>query len=276
MRASKAERSSFEAAVGKVRHELGSTTARLDATQAELDAAKTQLAESTAELARQSDVAARQRAELEAQRAASQERAIAAEARRESLQAEHDGVLNSTFWRATAPARRLGAVLPQGVRRQARRGARLLYWVLTPHRTPARIADRRARSENLEKSNTPAWAELFDRNWYLARYPDVAAGADKNDPLRHFIHHGAAERRDPNPFFNTSWYLESNPDVARAGDSALAHYFEHGAAEDRDPSPPFDTSWYLEATQRRCQGGHKSAASLPEARRLRRPRNAGG
>ena len=242
-----AARNEHQAALRDIRRDLASKTAQFDAAKAQLDAAEAQFAESTAELARQCDDAARQLVELEAQRVASQERAIAAENRCESLQAEHDGLLNSTFWRATAPARRLGALLPQGVRRQARRGARLLYWVLTPHRIAARIADRRARRETLEKSNTPAWAELFDRNWYLERYPDVAAGADKLDPLRHFIHHGAAEGRDPNPLFDTSWYLESNPDVARAGDNALAHYFEHGAAEGRDPSPLFDTSWYLEA-----------------------------
>lgn len=241
-----AAKSDYQVALRDVRRELALKTAQLDAAKAQLDAAEARLAESAAKLARQRDDTVRQRAELEARCAASQERAIAAETRRESLQAEHDSVLNSSFWRATAPARRLAAVLPQDARRQARRGARLLYWVLTPHRIAARIADRRARRDNLEKSNTPAWAALLDRGWYLERYPDVAAGADSGDPLRHFIQHGAAERRDPNAFFNTVWYLESNPDVARAGDNALAHYFEHGADEGRDPSPLFDTSWYLE------------------------------
>lgn len=243
-----AARNEHQVALRDIRRDLAST-------MAQLDAAKAQLAESTAELARQRDDTVRQRAGLEAQRAASQERAVTAQALCERLRAEHDGVLTSSFWRATAPARRLVAILPQGVRRQARRGARLLYWALTPHRTAARIAHLRARRESIRKNNNPAWAALFDRDWYLERYPDVAAGADKGDPLRHFIHHGAAERRDPNPFFDTSWYLETNPDVARAGDNALAHYFEHGAAEGRDPSPLFDTSWYLEANSDVAEAG---------------------
>ncbi len=47
---------------------------------------------------------------------------------------------------------------------------------------------------------------LFDAAWYAARNPDVAAqGAD---PLRHYLEHGMAEGRDPNPLFATGWYLE--------------------------------------------------------------------
>ncbi len=83
---------------------------------------------------------------------------------------------------------------------------------------------------------------LFDRRWYLQSYPDVRGM--KSDPLVHYLHCGAAEGRDPNPFFDTGWYLEQNPDVKSAGINPLAHYLHHGAAEGRDPSPLFDTDWY--------------------------------
>lgn len=44
--------------------------------------------------------------------------------------------------------------------------------------------------------------ELFDENWYLDAYPDVASAGV--DPLQHFVLHGAAEGRDPNPVFSLS------------------------------------------------------------------------
>lgn len=72
---------------------------------------------------------------------------------------------------------------------------------------------------------------LFDKDWYLERYPDVAS--TQVDPLQHFIDHGAAELRDPGPNFSTSGYLIKNPDVARAGVNALIHYIRYGRDEGR-------------------------------------------
>ncbi len=68
------------------------------------------------------------------------ERAARVEAECNRLRRERDDVLSSTIWRATDPVRRAAAVVPPGLRRQGRRGARAVYWVLTPHRTRKRIA----------------------------------------------------------------------------------------------------------------------------------------
>ena len=68
---------------------------------------------------------------------------------------------------------------------------------------------------------------FFDPHWYLARYPDVAASGA--EPLHHFVHHGAAEGRDPNRFFDGSWYLMHYPDVADSGQHPLLHYLQSGA-----------------------------------------------
>lgn len=76
---------------------------------------------------------------------------------------------------------------------------------------------------------------LFDPDWYLRTYPDVAAAGI--DPLRHYLQFGAAEGRDPSPFFCTRWYLETYPDVAEAGINPLQHYLSHGIAEGRLPAP---------------------------------------
>lgn len=86
---------------------------------------------------------------------------------------------------------------------------------------------------------------LFDADWYLEIYPDVAArGAD---PLLHYLRFGAREGRDPNSLFSSSWYMATYPEVATGGGNPLVDYIRHGVAAKRDPSPLFSTAWYLEA-----------------------------
>ena len=45
---------------------------------------------------------------------------------------------------------------------------------------------------------------LFDRDYYLARYPDVAESG--LDPVDHYLQIGAAKGYDPNPLFDTGYY----------------------------------------------------------------------
>ena len=74
-------------------------------------------------------------------------------------------------------------------------------------------------------------SELFDGDWYLAAYPDVArAGIN---PAQHYLRYGADEGRDPGPRFSTSKYRERYPDVARAGMNSLLHYLKFGLGERR-------------------------------------------
>ena len=84
---------------------------------------------------------------------------------------------------------------------------------------------------------------IFRPDWYLARYPDVAA--EGVDPLTHYLRRGSAEGRDPHPLFDTDWYLAQNVDVAAGRVNPLEHYLRWGAVEGRDPHPLFDSSWYL-------------------------------
>jgi GT2 family glycosyltransferase/glycosyltransferase involved in cell wall biosynthesis len=102
----------------------------------------------------------------------------------------------------------------------------------------AKLSDSDPREVALVKS----LAELFDAAWYKARYPDVQA-ADI-EPITHFIRHGIAEKRDPNPFFDSAWYLERYPDVGARGTHPLIHYLQTGAVELRDPHPHFSAAWY--------------------------------
>jgi glycosyltransferase involved in cell wall biosynthesis len=67
---------------------------------------------------------------------------------------------------------------------------------------------------------------LFDADWYLATYPDVAAQG--MDPVEHYLWLGARLRRNPSPTFETAGYLDMNGDVAATGVNPLLHYVKWG------------------------------------------------
>lgn len=67
---------------------------------------------------------------------------------------------------------------------------------------------------------------LFSARWYLRTYPDVRDA--KVDPLQHYLQHGAFEKREPGPDFNTSFYLAQCPQAADSGWSPLLHYLKAG------------------------------------------------
>ncbi len=109
----------------------------------------------------------------------------------------------------------------------------------------AKVLRRRSpRLLRLAERVRPGADPIFDPDWYVARYPDVAAAG--LDPWRHYRELGVAEGRFPVRFLDTDWYLAVNPDVARSGLDPLTHYRRHGWREGRSPGPAFDTRWYLD------------------------------
>jgi GT2 family glycosyltransferase len=82
---------------------------------------------------------------------------------------------------------------------------------------------------------------LFDREWYLKQYPDVAEL--KMDPITHYLRYGAAEGRDPNPDFSTWGYMETYADVAAHGLNPFIHYVRYGQAEGRALLRKDYTAW---------------------------------
>ena len=89
---------------------------------------------------------------------------------------------------------------------------------------------------------------LLDPVWYRQTYPDLRD--TPVDVARHYLEHGAAEGRNPGPFFDTNFYLGQNPDVVAAGMNPLVHYIRYGAKEARDPHPQFGADWYQEQVSR--------------------------
>lgn len=111
-------------------------------------------------------------------------------------------------------------------RRSTARG-RVVRWVLRKLKgIGSGIGHRRLARHRLVQQSS-----LFDAEWYLSSYPDVAeAGVD---PLWHYMNFGWFEGRDPGPEFSGSAYLKANPDVARAGVNPLLHFIEFGRSEGR-------------------------------------------
>lgn len=75
---------------------------------------------------------------------------------------------------------------------------------------------------------------LFEPNWYLTTYPDVATDAKyRQQPVLHFLEQGGKQGLNPAPWFDSSWYLKQHKDVQQAGINPLVHYLQHGLAEGR-------------------------------------------
>ena len=140
------------------------------------------------------------------------------------LAAERDAIPASAAWRVTAPFGEMAARLFPRTRQRLKRLAAspLRLW------RRAALGRRRARKQQLAAIRD---SPLFDRDWYLSQYPDVAAAAF--DPVEHYVDFGSAEGRDPGPGFDTQAYRAWNPDVAESGVNPLAHFVMFGAAEGR-------------------------------------------
>ena len=92
---------------------------------------------------------------------------------------------------------------------------------------------------------------IFSKNWYLKKYPDVAANKTyKDNPYLHYEKYGKKEGRKPLPpipkEYNEGSYLELNPDVAAAVKkgtftSGLHHYSMYGFNENRKVCKNDDT-----------------------------------
>jgi len=85
-------------------------------------------------------------------------------------------------------------------------------WALNTFMAPA----TRARINQLRAS------ELFDPDWYVAIYPDIADSA--MSPEYHFLKFGAAEYRDPSPKFSTQRYLWQHPEIDVSRENPLLHF----------------------------------------------------
>ena len=95
---------------------------------------------------------------------------------------------NSVSWRVTLPLRSVGKA-----------GARLDGWVRKGAGAVRRVFSvAKGDVRLIEKSG------LFDREYYLREYPEVAQSG--LDPITHFLKIGAKEGKNPSPYFDTVYY----------------------------------------------------------------------
>jgi glycosyltransferase involved in cell wall biosynthesis len=87
-------------------------------------------------------------------------------------------------------------------------------------------------------------SRLFDIKYYIAEHPEVVDS--ELNPLQHFVALGCTQGFKPNPLFDPAYYLAANPDVRASGKNPLAHFIEFGAKEGRWPNQLFDTAYYLQ------------------------------
>lgn len=105
----------------------------------------------------------------------------------------------------------------------------------SPARRLVTVAKGLRKPRGKEDAALVRQSDLFDVDWYIARYPDVAAAGI--DPVAHYLEFGAKEGRDPGPMFDSRYYLQTYPDVVASGINPLVHFLRHGQSEDRKTRP---------------------------------------
>ena len=105
----------------------------------------------------------------------------------------------------------------------------------------------RVKSIDYDEDHAVAESGLFDAEWYMTAYPDVAA--EDANALSHYCIHGWKEGRKPNFYFQSEEYLRDNPDVRESGRNPLLHYFTQGERAGIKPSPWFEPAWYRDKYQ---------------------------
>jgi hypothetical protein len=137
--------------------------------QAQIDRTRREMADAKSDAERKTQDRFREIAKLTDLLQASEQRVVALQSEVLNTERKHQNLKKSFSWRVTAPLRALSRPL----------------W--------------KDRSNDAIESQCKLIADsgVFDKEWYLRRYPDVATS--KMDPIEHYLRHGAREGRDPNP-----------------------------------------------------------------------------
>ena len=77
-------------------------------------------------------------------------------------------------------------------------------------------------------------SDLFDRDFYLETYRDVAAAGV--DLVEHYFVYGWREGRRPHPSFDGQWYSRHYADTVQSDENPLVHHLTRGRFEGRRAS----------------------------------------
>lgn len=169
--------------------------------------------------------------------------------------AELEGALARSQARAARLASVLEATYRDGQAMQDRLSAVRASRAFRVGRSVARLAGKQPTADPAPSTMVAAgidpWAfarvvesGVFDPDWYLATYPDVAAAGI--DPLVHFMTQARSEHRCPGPYFDTGWYLHEYADDLPEGANPLAFYLDRGWRMGQRPSQYFDPDRYAD------------------------------
>ena len=111
-----------------------------------------------------------------------------------------------------------------------------ISWKTTaPLRFPNQLLKKLSKQERVLRNQRKIILKsgLFDKDFYLKKYPDVAAR--KIDPIYHYLSYGAEEGRNPSGSFDTIDYLNFYPDVRndKMSINPFLHFIIYGLKEGR-------------------------------------------
>lgn len=90
-----------------------------------------------------------------------------------------------------------------------------------------------------------AWREIFDAEFYLRKYPDVAAAGAS--PLWHYLEYGSKEGRKPHPLFDPAYYLLRRGHTPAIAPLPFADFLARSGEACISPHPLFDCASYLQS-----------------------------
>lgn len=83
-----------------------------------------------------------------------------------------------------------------------------------------------------------AASPLFDKDWYMRKYPDAAKSG--LSAAEHYLRHGASELRQPGILFDPHFYtIEQSPEIQKAKINPLLHFIKEGQKLGRKPRALF-------------------------------------
>jgi glycosyltransferase involved in cell wall biosynthesis len=216
-------RSSAEGQVDELAREVARKAAELEALNKRTNEAETNAAQAEA-AARATSFAHEQ-----ARRRVAELRNVVAQLATDLNKARDDLNRTELAWRETAVAKdgRIEALL----KRFARLRTDPSLSVKAKLRRRLRLLASRAYGKPIDLAAIEIirFSPYFDRDWYLATYPDVASVG--MDPVEHYVVHGTAEGREPGPWFSGTEYAARYGDVGAM--NPLLHYLLVGAQEGR-------------------------------------------
>lgn len=110
--------------------------------------------------------------------------------------------------------------------------------------TAAIGADDKAALDHLWTTRTILRSGLFEPDYYREKYPDLQN--PEIDLLDHYVRHGDAEGRLPNPAFFPLYYRSRYMAGFPAAHNALQHYIEQGEQSGYRPNHVFEPQQYLD------------------------------